>query len=146
MRFVLVLAFSFYTLQANDNLHLDAAILKPFVENYCIKCHGKEKQKGDVRLDQIFMNGTHKVDLSLEDRVFELSDILDQLQLGEMPPKKELNQPSQWTINIVLLHDICQGFLPVYIRSHQNVSITNQFLAIKYGKDSNPSKTFIYTY
>ena len=56
--------------------------LKPFLKQYCFECHGPEKQKGDYRFDTL---GNDLADLnSLE----TWQNILDQLNLGDMPPKK----------------------------------------------------------
>ena len=57
----------------------------PFLKQYCVGCHGaKEKPEGDLRLDtlrgSILPNGG-------ETEVWV--NILEQLQSGEMPPKKE---------------------------------------------------------
>ena len=61
---------------------LEASVTK-FFEVHCFKCHGAEKQKGDVRLDVLgapTAQGEHgKTWLS----------VLDVLESGEMPPKKE---------------------------------------------------------
>ena len=63
--------------------------VKPFIEEYCIRCHGKEKQKGDRRYDSL------QPDFKNEKSAILWRDILDQLQLEEMPPKKPLPQPAQ---------------------------------------------------
>ncbi len=63
----------------------DEALLKlrPFVKQHCVECHGPDKQKGDIRLD------TLGHDLS-QPQVLEIwQGVLDQLNLGEMPPKKQ---------------------------------------------------------
>ncbi|WDE96525.1 DUF1592 domain-containing protein [Lentisphaera profundi] len=91
--FLSLVLFAFAAINADESYEIDGRILKPFLDNYCVKCHGAEKQKGDVRLDNIFAEGA-KLDLNSEDTVFHLSDILDQLHLGEMPPKKAEHQPS----------------------------------------------------
>ena len=67
-----------------------------FTQNYCIKCHGSEKDKGDRTFHQLSreFSGKQMIDLGDEDKVNLLHDILDQLNLGEMPPKKkEVKQP-----------------------------------------------------
>ena len=56
--------------------------IKPFIEEYCIRCHGKEKQKGDRRYDDL------KPDFMSQKSAVLWRDILDQLLLEEMPPKK----------------------------------------------------------
>jgi mono/diheme cytochrome c family protein len=61
--------------------------LKPFLAAYCTSCHGAEKQKGDRQFD------TLALEISDDDLLVDYQDILDQLNLGEMPPK-ESRQPS----------------------------------------------------
>jgi hypothetical protein len=58
-----------------------ASQIKPFLDTYCISCHGEQKQKGDRRFDQLSEEITD--DASLVD----FQDIVDQLNLAEMPPK-----------------------------------------------------------
>ena len=61
--------------------------LKPFLKQHCYECHGSEKQKNDIRFDNL---GT---DLS-DNRTLEIwQEALDQLNLGEMPPKKKEQPP-----------------------------------------------------
>ena len=64
------------------------AMPKDFVSQYCTQCHGEEKQKADRRFDML--------SLSIEDfREQEMwQEIVDQLNLGEMPPEDE-SQPSE---------------------------------------------------
>lgn len=57
--------------------------LPALFENNCVKCHGEEKQKGDLRLDKINWKQPHLEDLEL------LKEAMYQLEDGEMPPKKE---------------------------------------------------------
>ena len=50
----------------------------------CIKCHGFEKQKGDIRLDTLssdFLNDRRSAEI--------WHDVSDQIKLGEMPPENE---------------------------------------------------------
>lgn len=56
--------------------------VKPFLEDYCIRCHGEKKQKGDRRYDKL------SDDFSNRETAILYQDMLDQLHLGEMPPKK----------------------------------------------------------
>ena len=65
----------------------DAALVQRFLTTYCNDCHGAEKQKGDRRFDKLLLPAA-KVDT-----LIELKDIMDQIHLGEMPPKKS-PQPS----------------------------------------------------
>lgn len=53
-----------------------------FLQTYCTSCHGPEKQKGERRFDQLNFPAKNL------DDVIALQDIVDQLNLGDMPPKK----------------------------------------------------------
>lgn len=68
---------------------------QPFLKQYCFECHGAEKQKGDYRFDTL---GT---DLT-EPQTLEIwQGILDQLNLGEMPPKKSPQPPFEETAQLI---------------------------------------------
>ena len=69
---------------------LDAATgetLRTFFSTYCKECHGPEKQKGDRRFDQL------ELPVAKADTLIDLQDIIDQLNLGEMPPEKAKQHP-----------------------------------------------------
>ena len=68
---------------------------RPFIKAHCIECHGPEKQKGDLRFDQL---GT---DLSDLQTLEAWQGILDQLNLGEMPPKKQPQPPFQEIAGVI---------------------------------------------
>src|SRR5262245_36911049 len=57
------------------------AEVEPFLAKYCYSCHGAEKQKADRRFDTLDGNLS---DLGVAQH---WQDIVDQLNLGEMPPK-----------------------------------------------------------
>ena len=61
--------------------------VKPFFEAYCIRCHGPDKSKGKITLH------TLDADLASGQELERWEDILDVLELGEMPPEDE-NQPA----------------------------------------------------
>ena len=61
---------------------------RAFLDRYCVACHGEDKQKGDRRFDSL---GAELSDL---DAVTAWQEILDQLNLGEMPPEKAEHHPS----------------------------------------------------
>lgn len=61
--------------------------LPAFLNEYCIRCHGPDKQKADRRFDSVG-NAITSVD-----QAEHFQEILDQLNLGEMPPEDE-DQPS----------------------------------------------------
>jgi hypothetical protein len=63
------------------------ATVKPFLGTYCLGCHGAKQQKGERRFDTL--TGRIRNDNALVD----FQDILDQLNLSEMPPAKS-RQPS----------------------------------------------------
>lgn len=64
--------------------NVDTAIdPRAFLEEYCTQCHGEEKQKGDRRFDSL---GT---DFANDDTAYDWQEILDMLNLGEMPPEEE---------------------------------------------------------
>ena len=61
----------------------DAAVPRPvsgFMQTYCIDCHGPKKQKGDFRVDELKISAT-----AADAENWQL--VLDNLHLGEMPPK-----------------------------------------------------------
>ncbi len=56
--------------------------VRPILDRVCIDCHGPEKQKAEIRIDELnpdFFTGGH---------ADTWHDVLDQINLGEMPPKK----------------------------------------------------------
>jgi mono/diheme cytochrome c family protein len=66
--------------------------IQPFFKKHCIKCHGPEKSKGDVRLNKF-------LSVIADDYEAEhWQEVLDVLNGAEMPPKKE-PQPGteEWT-------------------------------------------------
>ena len=80
-----------------------------FIDQYCVQCHGPDEQKGDRRFDTL--------SLPIEDSttLIQLQDMLDILNLGEMPPEDEEERPDTHT----LLGTIDQ--LTQIIASHQNL-------------------------
>jgi mono/diheme cytochrome c family protein len=59
-----------------------------FLEKHCIRCHGPQKEEGDIRIDQLsreFKSGTD---------THHWAEALDKVNSGEMPPKTE-PQPTQ---------------------------------------------------
>ncbi len=64
-----------------------AAVVSPFLSQYCTSCHGEEKVKGDIRLHLI----DHDLASSKDLEKWQL--VLEKLEFNEMPPEKE-PQPS----------------------------------------------------
>jgi hypothetical protein len=69
--------------------------VRPFLDTYCIKCHGPDKQKGDRRYD------TLAIDFSDEESMWLWQDIADQLNLGDMPPSKAKQPDSHDRLEVV---------------------------------------------
>jgi hypothetical protein len=73
------------------NFHADQEIqtslkslteIEPFLNKYCISCHSEKKQKGNQRLDNL------DYDLKEHSSLENWQNILDALNLSEMPPRK----------------------------------------------------------
>ncbi|MDF1754201.1 MAG: DUF1592 domain-containing protein [Verrucomicrobiales bacterium] len=58
--------------------------LVTFFSEHCTKCHGSEKQEGDLRLDRIGL--PQRGD---EEAIEQWLTILDSVESGDMPPRKE---------------------------------------------------------
>ncbi|MFP6603377.1 MAG: DUF1587 domain-containing protein, partial [Pirellulaceae bacterium] len=72
---------------------LDA--LRPFLKQHCYACHGAKKQENDKRFDSL---GT---DLSKVETLAAWQEILDQLNLGEMPPKEKPQPAVEETTRVI---------------------------------------------
>jgi hypothetical protein len=66
-----------------------------FFADYCVKCHGPEKQKAERRLDQL------PAAITTHDHLADFQDIIDQLNLGEMPPAEE-KQPTRAEVSAIV--------------------------------------------
>ena len=83
---LLSLSFSFATASVlNANQAHDS--IKGFLKNHCNQCHGDSEQNGDRRFDQLTFDFSEPTNGEL------LQEVLDQLNLGQMPPNDE-PQPS----------------------------------------------------
>ena len=83
---LILLLFSSGALAEKPGLTLNTSV-KDFVVKYCYDCHDEDTEKGDVRLDNL----SQRIDNSSTAQVWQ--DILDILNVGEMPPKKAKKQP-----------------------------------------------------
>ena len=79
-RITVVTAFLllFVDVHASSNIADDRLQSQQFFESFCISCHGMEKSKGDLRLDQIDLQKWNDPSL--------LNDIHTAIESGEMPP------------------------------------------------------------
>ena len=75
-------------LDAQEFISLAEKTIKPFLAENCLRCHGPEKQKGKLRLDEL------PLELSNDSIAAHWQDILDTLNAGDMPPEDE-EQPSK---------------------------------------------------
>ena len=65
-----------------------AESFEAFLEKHCIRCHGPEKQKGEVRLDRLSR------DFKLGTDSHRWAEAMEKVNSGEMPPKNE-KKPTQ---------------------------------------------------
>ena len=77
------------------SLSVHAELPRTFLKNYCFKCHGPEKQEAHRRFDQLPPAITKLEELE------SWQEILDQLNLGDMPPEKE-KQPTKTEVLAVI--------------------------------------------
>jgi len=84
LRFLLVVHLVLVWRAADQTLAADAPFdLKPFIKAHCVRCHGEEKQKGGRRFDSLSSDFTST-------EAFEMwQEILDAINLGDMPPEDE---------------------------------------------------------
>jgi mono/diheme cytochrome c family protein len=71
---------------ANALLAAAAPLAAPdtdFLKEHCLRCHGPEKAKGDLRLDQL------STDFAQPSTFARWREVVARTQAGEMPPKKE---------------------------------------------------------
>src|SRR5690349_19621749 len=66
-----------------------------FFKEHCLRCHGPEKTKGDLRLDQL------DADLSKPATFQRWRDVLERVESGEMPPKKEPRPPQAQVADVI---------------------------------------------
>ena len=59
-----------------------------FLEKHCVRCHGPEKEKGDLRIDQLSR------DFKLGADTHHWAEMMEQVNSGEMPPQEE-KKPTQ---------------------------------------------------
>ena len=79
----------FVDVHASSNIADDRLQSQQFFDSFCISCHGMEKSKGDLRLDQIDVQKWNAPSL--------LNDIHTVIESGEMPPEDapRLPEPDQ---------------------------------------------------
>lgn len=73
-----------------------AETVRPFLQQYCVKCHGADSPEADLNLDSY-----STMALAAKDSA-HWSTILDRLQSGQMPPKKAKTRPSDNSRRLVV--------------------------------------------
>jgi hypothetical protein len=76
---------------ANESTPIEAEFsqrVRPFLETYCLECHGNEKPKGDMELSAFTSADSVARDLAR----WEL--VVEQLEAGSMPPAKAKLRPT----------------------------------------------------
>ena len=58
-------------------------VVRPFLNRYCVRCHGPEEQRREFRLDQL------TTDFDPSTQAAQWIEVMDNLNLGEMPPDGE---------------------------------------------------------
>ncbi|MCM8532827.1 MAG: DUF1588 domain-containing protein [Lentisphaeraceae bacterium] len=71
-------------------------VIKPFIKKYCYTCHDDDVQKGDIN----FLDHPERIGTQADAQLWQ--DVLDVLNLGEMPPKKAKRQPTKEEIEETL--------------------------------------------
>ena len=65
-----------------------AESLEAFLQNHCVRCHGPQREEGDLRIDRLSRDFTAGAD------THQWAEALEKLNSGEMPPVEE-PQPTQ---------------------------------------------------
>ena len=107
-RFVITACLLATGVQAADQ----PGLLRPFLKSYCVQCHGPEKQKGDRRFDMLTGDFTKLAEAE------SFQEILDQLNLAEMPPKGK-KQPTPAEVKRVVAH-LTQSLARARESAHEN--------------------------
>ena len=74
------------------NIVCGAEPFEAFLTKHCIRCHGPQKEEGDIRIDRLSRDFKSGVD------THHWAEALDKVNSGAMPPKKE-PQPTQAEIS-----------------------------------------------
>jgi hypothetical protein len=82
--FITTAIYFFWCFQADAKSEVSIPnSIEPFFENYCFDCHDTDTSKADLDLEGLTRSIVDVADAQ------NWQDILDQLNSGEMPPKKK---------------------------------------------------------
>ncbi len=84
MKYYLALIFALFAfgLKADEEF---TRKIRPFLNTYCISCHGSEKQKGKIRFDRLTASMSDRKEAELWARMLEA------MEFGEMPSDSAKN-------------------------------------------------------
>ena len=63
IRKILILSLLLIVASAADSSDDHESLVRPFLEQYCYKCHGAEVQKSDRRFDTLTHSGVYRVSI-----------------------------------------------------------------------------------
>ena len=69
--------------------------IRPFLAKYCVSCHGPDKQKAKLRLD------TLDADLLNGSEADMWQEVLDLINVSEMPPEEAKLQPTPKELSLI---------------------------------------------
>ena len=75
--------------------HAAHSQVRRFLQQHCVRCHGAEEQNAERRFDTLAESITDN------DVLIDYQDILDQLNLGQMPPEDEPTPPADVTKRVI---------------------------------------------
>ncbi len=82
-----------------------AMLVEPFLERFCIECHNADQRKGDRDFEEL------PSEISDDDSLVDFQDILDQLNVAEMPPPESVQPTDADRLRIVqALTDAIGGY------------------------------------
>lgn len=95
VHFALLFALIFALLTRDVGAESPLANAHSYLKHHCYACHGSLQQEGDYRFD------TLSTDLSQRETLETWQAILDQINLGEMPPKERPQPPFEETAKLI---------------------------------------------
>ncbi len=90
----------FFSLFLLGLVALSASAAEPFeafLETHCVRCHGPEKEKGHLRIDELSRDFASGVDSHL------WAEVVERINAGEMPPEEE-PQPTEEEIATLITY------------------------------------------